>query len=261
MIDRGQATAIRDTNPTPAGRALLETFSVIRIINLRMRDDRRREMISEFARLGILIGGEKVKFYEASRFSDAAPFPSIGAKGCYHSHMNILEAAHAQNTESLLILEDDCDFIGNIEAAFLHAMEALQSRDWDLFFGGHEDLACDETSLEPIQQIEPGTWIRGTHFVAFRKRAIQALVPFLRDELDVLARDPVGGSRGIDAAYTHFGRQTTGYKYFVAWPKLGYQRPSRSDIESRSAFDEIPLLNSLVKPARRIKRLLKKRLT
>jgi glycosyl transferase family 25 len=246
---------------TPAGQALLDTFSAVRIINLRSRGDRRREITSEFARLGLTIDGSKIKFHDAARFEEADPFPSVGAKGCFHSHLALLEEAKAAGAESLLILEDDCDFIGNIESAFLRAAKALRAAHWDLFFGGHEDLACDESSLEAIQKIESGAWIRGTHFVAFRKTAIEAMVPFLNEQVRLLAQDPVGGSKGIDAAYTRFGRKYPDYQYYVAWPKLGYQRPSHTDIQVLSSYDQFPLINSIVLPARKIKRFLKKRLT
>ncbi|WP_456840303.1 glycosyltransferase family 25 protein [Bradyrhizobium sp. USDA 4486] len=261
MTDVAHPRSIVQANPTLAGRALLDTFSAIRIINLKSRDDRRREVTAEFARLGLAIDGEKIGFHDASRFSDANPFPSIGAKGCYDSHLKILEEALDRKIDNILILEDDCDFVGNIEELLPRAAAALRREHWDLFFGGHEDLACDETSPDPIQKIEQGTWIRGTHFVAFRARAIQALVPFLHDEIELLARDPVGGSRGIDAAYTHFGRKVPGYSFFIAWPKLGYQRPSRTDISAPSALDRVPFFNLITAPARRIKRFLKKRLT
>jgi glycosyl transferase family 25 len=246
--------------PTAAGRALLGTFEATRIINLKAREDRRREITSEFRRLGINLDSEKVRFHEAARFAEAAPFPSLGAKGCYYSHLAVLEEARANNFENILVLEDDCDFIGDIESKFLRATEELRGKEWDFFFGGHEDVACDENS-HAIQQIKSGTWVRGTHFVAFSKKAIDAIVPYLQKEIQHLAADPVGGARGIDAAYTHFGREFPEFRYFIAWPKLAYQRPSRTDVQEPSAFDRMPLINSMIVPARKLKRLLRRRST
>lgn len=249
------------SRPTAAGQALLNAFKATRIINLESREDRRLEVTSEFARLGLAIDGDRIKFHTASRFDAAHPFPSIGAKGCFYSHLAVLEEAKSKKFESVLILEDDCDFIGTIESAFLRATEALLATDWDIFFGGHEDLVCDENLTEAIQPIKSGSWIRGTHFVAFRKTAIDAILPFLHEEIEHLANDPLGASRGIDAAYTHFGRKFPEFRYFVAWPKLGYQRPSRTDVQEPSAYDRLPLINSIVVPARKLKRFLKKRST
>ena len=250
----------RELKPSPAGQALLDTFEAIRIINLKLRADRRREITAEFARLGLAIDGVRIKFHPASTFSAADLFPSIGARGCFYSHLGVLEEAKLRNFENVLILEDDCDFVGNIEPLLLRATQALGSNDWDLFFGGHEGLACDETSVQPIQLIKSGSWIRGTHFVAFRKRTIEAIVTFLRD-IQHLADDPIAASKGIDAAYTHFGRTFPDFRCFVAWPKLGYQRPSRSDIQEQSLYDRLPLANFILVTARRLKRYLRKRST
>ncbi|WP_342733656.1 glycosyltransferase family 25 protein [Bradyrhizobium sp. B117] len=250
-----------ELRPTPAGRALANFFSAVRVISLKSRDDRRREMGAELARLGLAPDHGPLKFHDASRFDEAYPFPSIGAKGCYYSHLAVLEEALSKGFENVLILEDDCDFIGNIERALPSALETLGRKDWDFFFGGHEDLICDEGASEPVQQVPSGSWIRGTHFVAFNKRAISAIVPYLRQEIEHLERDPVGASRGIDAAYTHFGREYPMFRYFVAWPKLGYQRPSRTDVQTTSILDRLPLIRSAVVPVRRLKRLLRKRAT
>lgn len=241
-----------------AGRALLETFEAIRIINLRSRDDRRREIIAEFDRLGLAIGDAQTRFHEASRFDSAEPFPLIGAKGCYVSHLRILEEAKLNRFANVLILEDDCDFTSGIETTLPLALKALQTRHWNFFYGGHDDVLRNERSETPIHQIKSGTWVRGTHFVALDSQAINAIVPFLYDEMAALEADPNKGSKGIDAAYTHFGRRFDHYKYYVAWPKLSFQRPSRTDISAQSVFDQNPIFSRFMPPARRVKRYIKK---
>jgi glycosyl transferase family 25 len=250
--------AARELKPTPAGRALLDTFEAIRIINLRAREDRRREVMAEFARLGLAVDGDRIRFHNASRFDCAHPFPSVGARGCFHSHLAVLEEARLNRFENVLIFEDDCDFIGSIEDALGVALNALREKDWKLFFGGHEELECDESHPEPIQLIRPGSWICGAHFVAIQRKAIELIVPFLHDEIERLAIDPIGGSRGVDAAYSRFGERFSNLHYFAAWPKLGYQRPSRTDISKPSIFDRTPGVNLFIVPARRLKRYLKK---
>jgi glycosyl transferase, family 25 len=185
----------------------------------------------------------------------------VGAKGCFYSHLAVLEEAESSGLESVLIFEDDCDFVRDIEFALPRAVNALRANEWDFFFGGHDKLVCDERRPEPVQQIISGSWIQGAHFVAFRKKAIGALIPYLRQEIEHLARDPIGASRGIDAAYCHFGREFPEFRYFVAWPKLGYQRPSRSDIAERSALDLLPVFGPIVVPARKLKRYFKRRST
>jgi len=215
-------------------------------------------MTSELERLGLAIDGGKISFHNASTFDSAHPFPTIGARGCFHSHLAVFEEARLKRFETVLILEDDCDFVGSIEVSLVRALYALREQDWSMFFGGHEDLERDECQPGPIQRICPGSWIRGTHFVAVHRRAIELMVPFLHEEIARLAIDLLGASRGIDAAYTHFGTRFPELGYFVAWPKLGYQRPSRTDIAQPSAFDRFPIANLLVVPARQVKRYLKR---
>jgi glycosyl transferase, family 25 len=42
-----------ELKPSAACQALFDTFEAIRIINLKSRSDRRREVTAEFARLGL----------------------------------------------------------------------------------------------------------------------------------------------------------------------------------------------------------------
>ena len=68
-----------EVSPTPAGKALLDAFDAIRIINLSFRTDRRQEITSELERLGLVIDGIKIKVHNASSFESADCFPSKGA--------------------------------------------------------------------------------------------------------------------------------------------------------------------------------------
>jgi hypothetical protein len=45
--------------PTEAGQSLLNTFDRVRIINLKHRSDRRREIESELARFGLAVDGKR----------------------------------------------------------------------------------------------------------------------------------------------------------------------------------------------------------
>jgi GR25 family glycosyltransferase involved in LPS biosynthesis len=97
-------------------------------------------MASELARLGLTIDGRKIGFHTASRFDCAYPFPTVGAKGCFHSHLAVLEEAKLNRFENVLILEDDCDFIGSIECALAYALNALKEKNWDFFLAATKSL-------------------------------------------------------------------------------------------------------------------------
>ena len=93
---------------------LFDCFDRIRIVNLAHRTDRRREMRRQLARVG-LAGDPRVAFFAAHAFADPGRFYSPGARGCFSSQMTLVEDAAAAG-ESLLILEDDCDFGAAIDA-------------------------------------------------------------------------------------------------------------------------------------------------
>ena len=78
--------------PTAAGTALLERFDRVRIVNLKARADRRREMRGELARLGLGLD-DRIALHEACRPDDRGDFPSLGARGCFLSHLTVLDQA------------------------------------------------------------------------------------------------------------------------------------------------------------------------
>ena len=100
-------------------------FDRIRIINLASRKDRRREMERELDRVG-LKNDLRVSYFAAIRPSDAGTFTSIGARGAYESQKQILREAAGAN-QSVLILEDDCEFITGAQDCELPA-------GWDVFY-------------------------------------------------------------------------------------------------------------------------------
>src|SRR5207248_1808194 len=89
--------------------------------------------------------------------------------------------------------------------------------------------------------------IIGAHCMGFSARTVQALVPFLEQLLEHESPPP------IDGAYVWFRRQNPDFESAFADPVIAVQRPSRSDITPRRAFDRVPALRGAVSAARRIK--------
>jgi glycosyl transferase family 25 len=172
-----------------------------------------------------------VQFVDGVLVEDKGPFRSRGEKGVFLAQLNVLRDAAAAG-ESLLILEDDVDFTPA-------ALSWHRSPDCDFAYGGYEatDKASPETS-----------GIVGAHCMGFSARAIAALVPFLEDLLEHESPPP------IDGAYVWFRRQHPEFRTEFADPVIAVQRPSRSDITPRRAFDRIPVIRSAAGAARGIKR-------
>lgn len=210
---------------------LFDQFDAVRIINLKHRADRRAEMQRELARLGAA-DDPRVAFFEACRFDEPATFTSPGARGCYHSHLAILEEAERAGHD-VLILEDDADFTAG-------ARDFVLPADWQIFYGGYG--ASNPADLQNSD-------LAGTHCIAFRAEIIPTLNAYLRALLD----DP--RHPAIDGAYVWFRRAHPEVRTVFAEPVIAVQRPSRTDIADLRFFDRTPGLRALASLARRLKRV------
>ncbi len=209
---------------------VFDNFDRIRIINLPHRSDRRREMDRELANMGLL-GDPRIAYFTAIRPHDAGTFTSIGARGVYESQKQLLREA-AESDQSLLILEDDCDFIPGAEAYQV-------PEDCSIFYGGHcaswpEDLLNSD--------------IVGAHMMGFSKDGVKAVSTYLEQ----LSYD--GIHPPIDAAYVWFRRAYPEVATHFAVPPLANQRSSRSDIANLRWYDHLPFLRDIVNLIRAIRR-------
>jgi len=91
--------------------SLLTLMDAIYVINLPYRTDRRAEIDVQLARAGLSLSHPKVHLFEAVRPDEPGPFPSIGARGCFLSHLGVLKDAAMRGFDKVLVLEDDADFM------------------------------------------------------------------------------------------------------------------------------------------------------
>src|SRR5690606_14601443 len=105
-----------------------DQYDRVRIVSLAERTDRRRDMRAEFHKIGAA-GDLKTIFFDAIKIADPGPFRSCGSHGCYLSHLAILREAATAN-ESVLILQDDCEFLPG-------AAEYQLPAGVDVFYGGY----------------------------------------------------------------------------------------------------------------------------
>jgi glycosyl transferase, family 25 len=225
---------------------LAEQFEQIAVINLASRADRRREMAGELARVGLSLHSPPVKLFNAIRPHERAGFESVGARGCFLSHLEVLRAAIGRR--SLLILEDDLSFVADIVPALARLPSRLPS-DWGMFYGGYRIEA--ECTAAPLTLVAPRTSIGTTHFVAFNGAAIGAVVDYLQAILTRPPGHPEGGPMHVDGAYSRFRADTPDLHTYVAVPELGRQRASRTDIHDLRWFDRAPIVRVAVEHLRR----------
>ena len=235
--------------------SLATFFERIYIINLASRQDRREEMQVELQKIGLSLSHPAVQLFAAVRPSVRGEWPSVGARGCFMSHLSVLKDAEAKGYRNILIFEDDVSFIKGFKDRIDVTLKALGMSRWDIFYGGYE--AADRKywilNNDPLNIIEPGVPLGTTHFVAFNRSVIEELRKYLDLMINRKCGDPKGGPMHVDGAYSWFRIENSKIVTIAAVPELGHQRSSRTDIHDLKWKDKIPILKSFVGVARKIR--------
>jgi glycosyl transferase, family 25 len=234
---------VNRVNPALAPSAMNGTRAVS-VINLEHRTDRRIAMQKQLSRIGW-----HAEFFPAIRPEGAADFPSIGARGCFLSHLSVLKNARDAGVRQLVILEDDVNFAAGFSERWEFSMSKLEEGDWSIFYPGHvlDGLAAG------ISRISPDTGVLCAHFMVINGPAIGTLTAGLERILSRPAGHPSGGPMHVDGAYSTIRMQNPSLATYVYSPVLAYQRPSRSDIAQLEWFDRVKMLAPMMNFARKVK--------
>lgn len=232
---------------------VFDAFERIVVINLRERVDRRREMEAELRRAGIAAGDARLQFFAGIRPADAGLFPSIGARGCFDSHLGVISEALRDRLDSVLVLEDDLA----LHPAACLAQPALVGRlargDWDFAYPGHT-LPLGNAG-DPAHWQETRRPLVCAHFYGLHRRVLADLHDYLEDCRRRPPGHPDGGPMHVDGAYSMFRSRQPAVVTLIASPSLGGQRSSRSDITANRWFDRQPGVRLLAGLARKGKNL------
>jgi glycosyl transferase family 25 len=222
---------------------LFDQFERIRIVNLPHRNDRRKQMDRQLAKVGLL-GDPRVSYQKAYQFAEALNFRTAGSRGCFTTHREIITEA-AEKGQSVLIFEDDCDFTPEAKQYHLRA-------PWDIFYGGY--IASDPADPQNSDII-------GSHFIGLSAAAAKkAAAYFARYPDPDLPPQPSAASEpgldpavrpGTDGAYVWFRRAHP--ELVAVFAQISVQRASRTDIGHLKWFDQMPVVREIVGAARRLK--------
>jgi glycosyl transferase, family 25 len=214
------------------------------VINLKHRTDRRTAMEKQLSTIGW-----DAAFFPAIRPETAGSFPSIGARGCFLSHLAVLRHAFDARARRLVILEDDVDFSPNFAKDWVAASRALEQLEWSIFYPG-----ISMPSLPSgLSVLAPSTAVTTSHFMIISGNTISAVVTGLEQILSRPAGHPLGGPMHVDGAYSTIRMQNPALITYTYSPILGYQRSSRSDIAHLRWFDRIGWMAPIAKVARKVK--------
>lgn len=214
------------------------------VINLEYRTDRRAEMERQLQRIGW-----DAEFFSAIQPGDDGSFPSVGAHGCFMSHLEVLKLAQSRASDRVVILEDDVNFTPGFQQHWTRATAMLGKLDWSIFYPGH----CIKDLPKGLSLLAPDRNVLCAHFVLVNGPAISPLIRGLEQILARPAGHPSGGPMHVDGAYSTIRAQNAALETYAYSPALGYQRPSRSDVEGFRWFDRIGAISPIVAVARRLK--------
>jgi len=230
--------------------SLFDFFDRSYIINLPERSDRRQEMERELKRFGLSVPSDRVKFFPAIKPHDKGEFPSIGARGCFLSHLEVLKEAKNQNLNNLLIMEDDLSFTQLLIEEQDEIANKLQRLNWDFAYLGHGVSLLPHREVFFQEYSEP---LMLAHFMALNQQTIIQLVDFLEEVLKRPGGHPDGGPMHVDGAYSTFRQQNSSVITLIANPSLGFQRSSPSNIAGYKWFDVLPVVSQLANAVRKVK--------
>jgi len=238
----------------------LSYFERVFIINLPSRRDRRREMDLQLRRIGLSLQSPLIELFRAIRPEQKGEFESIGARGCFLSHLDVLRLARERRYSRILVLEDDVNFAPRFSEQIDGCMGALKAEPWDVFYGGYR--LYRPTQLErPLTLLPPEEDVLLAHFVALSAHAISAAIECFSRMLTRPSGHPLGGPMHVDGAYGWMRRANRHLLCRLAVPQLGYQRRSRTDIQTLRWFDRIAGFKEAVATTRAFSNAITERFT
>ena len=236
--------------------ALKITFDKVYIINLPERDERRREITNQFRKIGVSIDSGFVSFFPAIRPADQAEFPSIGARGCFLSHLEVISYALRDGNSSILILEDDADWTSAALNSRHDFPRVLSETPWTFLHGGLGKSASSNVSGVELHPLRPDQPMSLTHFIGLRGSAIKSAKEFLTEMLKRPAGSEQGGPMHVDGAYSWLREAHPEITGYICEPSLAKQRPSESDITPASGIRALPIIRHFLTIVRRVRKIM-----
>jgi hypothetical protein len=225
-------------------------FSLTRVINLADRKDRYRAIKRQLQQIGTSFEAGKVEVFPAMRVADAAGFPGPGVRGCFLSHLAVLQDARARGVESVLVIEDDLEVRAGDIPRLESVLRKLPAQPWGVLHLGHI-LELRDSAVPTLERFDGA--IQTAHFYAVHGDVLERLIAYLEGCLVRPPGDPVGGPMHFDGALTMFRAANPDVVTLVAQPSLGGQRSSRSDISYRG-IERAPGVKQAMGLARTVRR-------
>jgi len=205
-----------------------DTFDYVAYINLEKRTDRREKIEQQLNNLSI----------KAERWNAFTCNPYGYTKGllsaevaCLYSHLTLIKHCKEQRYATVLILEDDAEFLPKFEFNFSERWR-LAPKDWSMFyFGGNHTLTDpDAHRAHPIpgsKHIIKCCYTLTTHAYALKDEVYDVIINALEPP-DKVFNDNLRQSLDLYYAELQWKRQVNAYAFY---PALITQSDGFSDIQ------------------------------
>lgn len=129
--------------------------------------------------------------------------------GCLQSHLGIIQKAHSDNLEAVVILEDDCELEPYFHKVMQKVEDQLQTLDWDIIYlGGNRHRKSKVSKI--TDNLQKGEGITLTHAMIINKTVYQK----------ILVEAPISGV-SIDDFYRKILQPKV--NCFLVNPQVAYQ--------------------------------------
>ena len=220
--------------------ALFAGFGSRRLISMKSRANRRQRIDASLARYDLSLEKLDIEIFDGLAFDDANGFPNKGVRGCFTSHMMLMQECAASG-KSMVVMEDDIDFDFDRILAFHRAVPDLQKADWELVYLGYLEPATSGAAR--LEAYEGGTI--GGHFYGVTPVFARAVGDYMQSCTTRPRGDPEGGPMYRDGAFTMFRQRHAELATRLAVPSLGGQFSSRSDLTPKG-YQRWPLIGPIL---------------
>ena len=193
------------------------------------------------------------------RPESAEPFPSVGARGCFLSHLGVLKHARDNGYRAILLLEDDAAFTPEYISHCGTILRELNPIDWSVAYLGHRihpgQMPGPELARTDHWRELPGdTGVETAHAMLIHQRAVEPLIDYFQQMTARPAGHPEGGPMHVDGAYSWFRKHHPEALTLITPRQYIVQRASKSDIAPSSWKDRLPLVGILRRLKNRLSR-------
>jgi GR25 family glycosyltransferase involved in LPS biosynthesis len=203
-------------------------------INLEHRQDRKKALLAELARLEV----PEEKIHPIKGVFDIFN----GHRGCAQSHIKALSLAHQLKLERFLVLEDDATFPYPINTTYQFLNEALMSlpKHWNVLLLGGNVMIARETLYPPLKQV---LYAQSSHAYVVNKNYILTLKTCFENSLALMEQDiDYLESQNKKHSIDHQWKSLQTKDFWFVGTIIAQQRTSYSDITNTvygSNFEDV----------------------